>query len=51
MKNELGWTPRHHFESGLKETIQWYLENEEWVQKVQSGEYQNWLNTNYKERV
>ena len=51
MKNELGWTPRHHFERGLKETIQWYLENEEWVQKVQSGEYQNWLNTNYKERV
>lgn len=51
IQSELGWSPSHHFESGLKETIQWYLDNPEWVEQIQSGEYQNWLNTNYKERL
>jgi dTDP-glucose 4,6-dehydratase len=37
---ELGWTPRHDFESGLRETVRWYLANLEWCRAVQSGSYQ-----------
>lgn len=40
MQNELGWTPKETFETGLKKTIQWYLENSEWCQRVQDGSYQ-----------
>lgn len=47
---ELGWKPKHKFEDGLKETIQWYLNNEDWVKNIQSGEYQKWIEKNYKER-
>lgn len=36
---ELGWQPEHNFESGLRQTVQWYLENPQWVQRVQSGKY------------
>ena len=37
---ELGWTPRHDFESGLRETVRWYLANHDWCHAVQSGSYQ-----------
>ncbi len=50
IEKELGWKPKHHFEEGLKETIQWYLDNEGWVKNIQSGEYQKWIERNYKER-
>ena len=50
IEKELGWKPKHKFEDGLKETIQWYLNNEDWVQNIQSGEYQKWIEKNYKER-
>ena len=50
IEKELGWKPKHNFEDGLKETIQWYLNNEEWVKNIQSGEYQKWIEKNYKER-
>lgn len=40
MQNELGWVPEETFETGLKKTIQWYLENSEWCQRVQDGSYQ-----------
>lgn len=50
IENELGWKPKHNFEDGLKETIQWYLDNEGWVKNIQSGEYQKWIEKNYKER-
>ncbi len=40
IKNELGWEPGETFESGLEKTIDWYLENEEWCESVQSGNYQ-----------
>lgn len=40
MQNELGWVPQETFETGLKKTIQWYLENSEWCQRVQDGSYQ-----------
>ena len=50
IEKELGWTPRYTFEQGIEETIQWYLENPEWVKNVQSGAYQEWINTNYEGR-
>ena len=36
---ELGWKPEHDFQSGLRRTVQWYLENPRWVERVQSGKY------------
>ncbi|MDD4509703.1 MAG: dTDP-glucose 4,6-dehydratase [Oscillospiraceae bacterium] len=48
---ELGWHPTHTFEAGLTETVQWYLDNEAWVKNVQSGEYRNWMQTNYAGRI
>jgi dTDP-glucose 4,6-dehydratase len=44
---ELGWQPREHFETGLHKTVQWYLDNMEWVTSVTSGEYRNWIDLNY----
>ncbi|MEZ8962400.1 dTDP-glucose 4,6-dehydratase [Vibrio cyclitrophicus] len=40
MQNELGWTPQETFETGLEKTVKWYLENEQWCQNVQDGNYQ-----------
>jgi dTDP-glucose 4,6-dehydratase len=40
IRKELGWSPRHTFESGLRETIQWYLEHREWCGQVQAGRYE-----------
>ena len=45
--NELGWKPEETFETGIRKTVQWYLENQDWVANVQSGEYKNWLAKNY----
>jgi len=39
IQNDLGWRPTQTFESGIRETVQWYLENWDWVQNVQSGQY------------
>ncbi len=50
IQRELGWRPRHTFESGLRKTVQWYLEHTEWVNRVQSGEYRQWLEQNYASR-
>jgi dTDP-glucose 4,6-dehydratase len=47
---ELGWRPREGFESGLRRTLGWYLENQEWVRDVQSGAYQKWIALNYGDR-
>jgi dTDP-glucose 4,6-dehydratase len=48
--DELGWKPKYHFESGIKETIQWYLNNKEWWQRIQSGEYQAYYDQQYASR-
>ncbi|WP_346351634.1 dTDP-glucose 4,6-dehydratase [Oceanimonas sp. AH20CE76] len=48
IERELGWTPKETFESGIRKTVQWYLANQEWVNNVKSGEYQNWLNAHYQ---
>jgi dTDP-glucose 4,6-dehydratase len=47
ISNELGWKPEETFETGIRKTVQWYLDNQDWVANVQSGEYQNWLEKNY----
>ncbi|CAB1217428.1 dTDP-glucose 4,6-dehydratase [Acinetobacter bouvetii] len=48
IKNELNWVPEESFETGLRKTVQWYLSNTEWVEHVQSGEYQSWLTKQYQ---
>ncbi len=47
IRRELGWTPRETFETGLRRTVQWYLDNEAWLAAVTSGEYQQWISLNY----
>ena len=48
IKADLGWVPQESFETGLRKTVVWYLNNTDWVSHVQSGEYQSWLNTQYQ---
>ena len=50
LERELGWKPAETFESGIRKTIQWYLQNPEWVQNVQSGAYREWVSKNYAGR-
>jgi dTDP-glucose 4,6-dehydratase len=50
IQNELGWEPEETFSTGLRKTIQWYLDNPQWVEHVRSGEYQNWVKANYDSR-
>ena len=47
LKTTLGWSPEESFESGIKKTIQWYLENTNWVNRVKSGEYMSWVKEHY----
>ena len=48
---ELSWEPTVSFEEGLRETIDWYLANVAWVERVRSGEYRNWVETQYADRL
>ena len=48
IKNELGWEPSLQFEEGLNKTVDWYLNNQQWLQRVTSGEYQNYYKDQYK---
>ena len=50
IRDELGWTPRETFETGLAKTVAWYLDHADWVAQVKSGEYRKWLETNYGKR-
>lgn len=50
VKRELGWSQRHNIESGLKDTVRWYLDHPDWVASVRSGAYRNWIEQNYGER-
>ena len=50
IRRELGWSPRETFASGLERTVRWYLDNAEWVAKVRSGEYREWIEANYAAR-
>ncbi len=48
---DLGWKPAETFESGIRKTVQWYLDNAGWVANVQSGDYRKWLDQNYEART
>ena len=50
LEAELGWKPAETFETGIRKTVAWYLNNPEWVQHVQSGAYREWVNQNYAGR-
>lgn len=47
IERELGWRPAETFETGIRKTVQWYLDNPEWVSRVQSGAYRDWLSRQY----
>ena len=47
IESELGWQPRETFESGIRKTVEWYLDNEGWIQNVTSGRYRQWIATQY----
>jgi dTDP-glucose 4,6-dehydratase len=47
IERELGWKPKATFESGIRQTVRWYLENEAWVRDVTSGSYRQWVATHY----
>jgi dTDP-glucose 4,6-dehydratase len=49
IENELGWKPQETFESGIRKTVHWFLENDEWVSAVQSGSYRDWMAKHYSE--
>ncbi len=48
---ELGWSPAHQFEDGIKLTIDWYIANEDWWRKVMSGEYRKYYESNYADKM
>jgi dTDP-glucose 4,6-dehydratase len=50
IKRELDWQPTESFESGLRKTVQWYLDNQAWALEVTSGAYRNWMAANYAAR-
>jgi len=47
IERELGWRPKETFESGIRKTVRWYLENDEWVRDVTRGSYRQWIATHY----
>ncbi|MDI6802575.1 MAG: dTDP-glucose 4,6-dehydratase [Bacteroidota bacterium] len=50
IKNELGWQPRYTFEEGITETVEWYLNNKDWWQRIISGKYQEYYKNMYENR-
>ena len=50
INHALGWKPVETFESGIRKTVQWYLDNQLWVNNVKSGAYKTWVEQNYGER-
>lgn len=50
IERELGWKPAETFESGIRKTVQWYLDHQDWVRNVQSGDYLRWVEKNYENR-
>ena len=51
IERELGWKPAEAFETGIRKTVEWYLDHQEWVANVQSGAYREWVEKNYAERI
>ena len=50
LQKELGWEPSLHFEEGIEKTVRWYLENQEWVDEITSGEYMKYYSEMYDNR-
>ncbi len=50
IKAELGWTPKETFDTGMRRTVRWYLDNTEWVDRVRTGDYRKWMEENYGSR-
>ncbi|HVS27105.1 MAG TPA: dTDP-glucose 4,6-dehydratase [Burkholderiales bacterium] len=50
ISRELGWRPEESFETGIRKTVAWYLDNPDWVAEVMSGAYRRWIDTNYAGR-
>ena len=50
IETELGWKPKYNFETGIKETIEWYMNNQEWMDDVTSGDYMNYYEKMYGDR-
>jgi dTDP-glucose 4,6-dehydratase len=50
IEHELGWKPAESFDSGIRKTVQWYLDHQDWVNDVQSGSYLRWVEQNYGQR-
>jgi len=51
LQRDLGWSPKESFHTGIRKTVQWYLDNAQWVEKVVSGEYREWIAGNYSARI
>lgn len=51
IQRELGWRASRSFDAALRDTVVWYLRHEEWMREIISGEYRNWIELNYSERV
>ena len=49
IRDEIGWVPETMFKDGIRLTIKWYFENEEWMKNVTSGDYQKYYQSMYKE--
>ena len=50
LQKELGWEPSLQFEEGIEKTVQWYLDNQEWMDNITSGEYEKYYDDMYKNR-
>ncbi|MEG0451922.1 MAG: GDP-mannose 4,6-dehydratase, partial [Coprobacillus sp.] len=51
LETELGWKPIYNFDTGIQQTIQWYLDNKEWWQNILSGEYKNYFDKMYSSKM
>ena len=51
LETELGWKPKYNFDTGIQQTIQWYLDNEDWWKHILSGEYSNYFDKMYGNRL
>jgi len=51
LRTELGWRPAETFATGIRKTVQWYLDNPEWTRNVQNGSYREWVAANYSARI
>jgi dTDP-glucose 4,6-dehydratase len=47
LNKDLNWSPKESFETGIRDTIQWYMDNRKWIERVRSGEYKRWIKAHY----